>query len=155
MNSRRAASLEEFLALLELESVHVNEVSGRRRDSFDLEAVPVRTQSEIAVRQTLRDDLLTFRSRIEVGTDQASLIADVSAHFRLAAPIERPPDEILDAFARNEGLPLTLPYLRVTLQQAARHIGVPAPLLKHLWGHELTRLTLERDAAQRDPGPRE
>lgn len=51
MSSRRVASVDELLPLLELRNVRTNEVHGRRRDSFDMESLPATEGSaELRVR---------------------------------------------------------------------------------------------------------
>lgn len=147
--SRTVTSLDELVSLMELENVVVHEAAGRRRDGFDLTHIPVaEDRPEVRVRQALQGEVLAFRARIEFSTRHAVLVADVAAYFRLAEPIERPSAELLDGFARQVGLPTVLPYLRVQVQQVARQLGVPAPLLKHYWPKGYAALPLAVDAGQ-------
>jgi hypothetical protein len=136
--SRTVTSLDELAPLLDLENVQVHETAGRRRDAFDLSHIPVAEhRPEVRVRQALQDNVLAFRARIEFSTRHAVIVADVAAYFRLTETIARPPAEVLDGFARQIGLPTVLPYLRVQVQQTARQLGVPAPMLKHYWAKDL------------------
>ncbi|MFI0794853.1 hypothetical protein ACH4OY_19510 [Micromonospora rubida] len=125
--------------------MRVYEVSARRRDGFDLEEYPPdRGLSDLEVQQTLTTGQFIFRTRIDIFTEKGILRADVATIFETSEELAEPEEEILDEFAHEVGLPNTIPYLRVYVQQAARLIGVPAPLLKHYWGDELKRLELRR-----------
>jgi hypothetical protein len=141
MSHRNPTSLDEFLSLLDLETVRVNEIAGRRRDAFELQDWPASEgQAEVKVRSELEGSMFSLRCRIELHTPHAILTADVVALFRLTDTIERPSEEIVDEFAAREGLPILFPYLRVVAQQAARQIGVPAPKLKPYWARDFARM---------------
>ncbi|WP_329106450.1 hypothetical protein OG792_01015 [Micromonospora sp. NBC_01699] len=145
MSGRLISSLEELTSLAELTGIRVYEASARRRDGFNLEETPIDPNaSELKISQYVRNDELTFRCRIEMSTKSAVLAADVAARFHLAESVEEPPKEILERFSREEGLPIVLPYLRATIQQAARQIGVNAPLLRHYWRHDLDKMRRTR-----------
>lgn len=139
---RTVHSVDELVDLLELEVVRVNEISGRRRDAVRAEDLPEQTgPAEMRVRQTIEGNEFVLRCRLDLNSDRAILTADVSARFRLREPVEKPADGILDAFVRTEGLPIVFPYLRVVAEQAARHIGVPAPRLKPYRAKDFAGLT--------------
>lgn len=143
--NRTVASVEELAPLLELQTVRAYEVTGKRRDGFDLADVPVRPGgAELEVSQALRDQLLIFRCRLTSSNEHAVIIVDVAAHFQLAEPIERPSEAILSDFARTAGLPVVFPYVRMQLAQVARQIGVPAPMLKHYWARDFEAIEFDR-----------
>ncbi|RZT82055.1 hypothetical protein EV382_5355 [Micromonospora violae] len=151
MTSKTVSSFAEFITLLSLKNVRVYEVSARRRDGFDTEEVPVDDGfSDLHVQQGISDEGFTFRARIEIRSERAIIRSDVAAIFEVAEEISRPPNEVLDEFAHEAGLPATMPYLRVYVQQAARLIGVSAPLIKHYWGSEMRQLEMRHDKPQDD-----
>ncbi|WP_162561367.1 hypothetical protein [Salinispora vitiensis] len=145
MTPKTVTTAAEFTSLLSLENVRVYEVTARRRDGFDMQEIPVDgDSSDLHVQQALSNGEFIFRAQIELRGSKAVIKVDVAAVFGLTTPVNRPTDQVLDDFAHQAGLPTIMPYLRVHVQQAARLIGVPAPLLKHYWGNELRQLEIRQ-----------
>lgn len=134
MTDREIDSVDQFIRMISLRTVKVYEVSSRRRDGFDFGDPPKAAGGvELHLRANIADGRLLFRCRAELDTKDAALKADVGAVFSIPESVAILNNDVMDEFAKNAGLPIVLPYLRSELQQAARRIGVPAPILPHYW----------------------
>lgn len=141
-------SFEELEARAELVDVIVYEVSGKRRDGFDLPEAPAPAdlgKSNINILQNGNDNRIRVRCQIKVEAKDGVYSVDVAAIFDLSEPTKLN-DELLDNFALHVGIPSVYPYLRVELQMAARRLGLKPPILA-LFKPREHELELKRSAA--------
>lgn len=124
-------TFDDLVDLLDLTDVQVNEVWGKRHDArTEDDPAPGPRESELSLSQRIDDDTLAFRGRLEIHAKQAMLVVDLEARFLLTRPVEMPGEDVLAEFARKVGVPIIYPYLRAEVQQLARQLGVPPPLLR-------------------------
>lgn len=124
-------SFEELVARANLVDVVVYEVSGKRRDGFDLPEAPAQAdmgKTDINVLQDGNDNRIRVRCQIKVDAKDGIYSVDVAAIFDLSKPTKLN-DGLLDDFALYIGIPSVYPYLRVELQMAARRLGLKPPIL--------------------------
>lgn len=132
MTRRPVSDLADLESIAEIRHVRVFELSGRRKDGFGLEETPSDSGlSEIQVTANFAADELFFRCRVEIDSDAALFAVDLAVIFWLSAEIEEPPVDLMDQFSQSAGLPVAIAYLRVHVQNLARQLGVPTPMLKH------------------------
>ncbi|MDG4815903.1 MULTISPECIES: hypothetical protein [unclassified Micromonospora] len=122
-------SFEELEARADLVDVVVYEVSGKRRDGFDLPEGPADlNKNDINILQDGSDERIRIRCQIKVDARDGIYSVDVAAIFDLSEPTKLS-DDLRDNFALHIGIPSVYPYLRVELQMAARRLGLKPPIL--------------------------
>lgn len=122
-------SFEEFVARAELVDVVIFEVSGKRRDGFELADVPVSPDStQMNIIQDGNEERVRIRCQLGLNARDGIYAVDVAAIFKLSEPTKLN-DELVDDFALHVGIPTVYPYLRVELQMAARRLGLKPPIL--------------------------
>ncbi|MEU3860488.1 hypothetical protein AB0F03_24495 [Streptomyces sp. NPDC028722] len=134
--ARQVSSLEELQQLAELLDIVYYEVSGRRSDGFDqlnddAEDEVGGDHADIQLMQRMEGNRLAVRTRALVVTSEGRLVADVAAVFRTPEPVSIPA-AIAKRFAAVIATPVTRPYLREAIHQAAVKLGIAAPLLSVL-----------------------
>lgn len=119
----------ELVARAELVDVVIYEVSGKRRDGFELADVPVSPDStQMNVIQDGNEERIRIRCQLGLNARDGIYAVDAAAIFKLSEPTELH-DELVNDFALHVGIPTVYPYLRVELQMAARRLGLKPPIL--------------------------
>jgi hypothetical protein len=121
--------LRELVARAELVDVVIYEVSGKRRDGFELVDVPVSPDStQMKVIHDGDEERIRIRCQLRLSARDGIYAVDGAAIFKLSEPTKLH-DELVDDFTLHIGIPTVYPYLRVELQMAARRLGLKPPIL--------------------------
>jgi hypothetical protein len=123
--------LEELISDAELLAISFLEVSGRRKEARDGDLSDTAGEgsgSKLRVWRRADGGQIEVRCRIEVGSTEASFVADAVAVFGVEALGE------LDAateqeFTERVGIMVIYPYLREAVHQSAQRLAVDTPLL--------------------------
>lgn len=115
----------ELLSLAELTGVRVFEVHGKIVDDGPLSEQAV-ASPDLAIR--VRPTSLETRMRLEVTTDVASLVADVSAEYTFSEPVQLS-REVAEEFIERVAVLAVYPFVRESILTTAFRLGVPAPVL--------------------------
>ncbi|MEU7483548.1 hypothetical protein [Streptomyces sp. NPDC042319] len=144
-------SLEELVAVAELQGVTFIEVTGCRPDFEGV--TPVKTSREegdsephMKVWHRAGDGQIEVRCRLTIGTADSRFVADAVAQFAIAAALPEE-EELQRAFTERVGIAVVYPYLRESVQQLAQKLDVDVPVLS-LIAHKLTGLQLNTDTTE-------
>jgi hypothetical protein len=121
---RTVTSAADLLPLIELTAITTYEVAGRRAARDD----GVDQSDDIQVMVRVEGDDLETRARMYVVTQQAELVADVSATYSLREALEIP-EAVVAEFVERVGVMAVFPYLREAIHTTATRLGVDAPVL--------------------------
>lgn len=134
-----STTLEELEALLELRRVFFLESSSRRWDSGigDKETPPANIINDLQVMQTVDEKNISVRGRMTVKTPQAILIADAVAVFSIEGDGDNNEgedfsDDLMRQFVERIAVPILYPFIRESIYDGARKIGVKPPALNIL-----------------------
>jgi hypothetical protein len=124
--SKRVASLQDFLKVIEL------------RQMLTYELIAARTQNKIETMEDTRQDLsaqtrveetlLETRFRLEVEAPNARYLADIGGVYAIDGPVQVSP-EIVGEFMGQVGLMAVFPYLREAVSGLAARLGAPIPVI--------------------------
>lgn len=133
MSSRDVDLLDALVEGTDLADVVLYEVSGRRRDGFDLTDLPPDSgETDMRVLHNSNREQIRVRCQLRVVTRDGVYAVDAAALFRLRTPPIQVSPELVQSFAHRVGVPTIYPYLRVELHMAARRLGLKPPILQLL-----------------------
>ena len=125
-------SLEELVALAELQDVIFYEISGKRTDEEPQDPQALR----IEAMWRHGDQKLGIRFRASVSGEGGEFLADAEALFNLTE--ERDLDEgVIGEFVERVGIMVVYPFLRSAVAEMATKLSLPRPVLNLIRASEV------------------
>lgn len=119
-------SAADLLPFVELTGIKTYEMRGRLIDP-ELDTSDASGES-MQVMARAEDNMIEARLRFEKQTDDAVLLADVSALYKLSEPVDIP-EAVLHDFLERVGVMAVFPFIRESVITTASRLGVEIPVL--------------------------
>ncbi|MEV7770540.1 hypothetical protein [Kitasatospora sp. NPDC086791] len=132
--ARKITTVDELLAVAQLNRIQYFEVSGRRFDGFEppSDGLPDEGLAQVRLMQLFDGKVIAARARAEVHAEEGALVADVAAFFHASEELSVTPD-VLAGFVKRVASPIIRPYLREAIHGTAMKLGMAeVPLLAPL-----------------------
>ena len=123
---RKPSSAKELLEIAELTGIRTFEIRGQMLDREaphgDLDvATP-----DVAIR--VAETAIETRMRLQITTEAAELVADMSAEYTLSEPV-RLTRQVVEEFVERVGVMAVYPFVRESIFSTASRLGIDAPIL--------------------------
>ncbi|GLZ41112.1 hypothetical protein [Actinokineospora sp. NBRC 105648] len=128
------AQLQEMVADLELVQVRCYEVRARARDGFaSADDVEVAEGDPVDMRVLVRhaDDRLGVRVRTDIQSKDVEVYVDIAVYYAVPPGAEYPRD-VQASFVSSVAIFTVFPFLRETIADVTRRVGVDPHLLRLL-----------------------